>query len=601
MNKELSRVFLFIQSVTSNEINSLIKTFLMQTISGVCLVIMPLMLSYIVKEMILQDPITGLNWTFIIQLSLIFLAFAVIDIFFTRGVARGKILIAPKIRDNSASFLFSYLSKHSHKYIVNSTSGMLSNSILAGSNAITEGIWIFISEIWPAVVIVFTAVLILSFVSIPLALGILIWSIFFFYIAIRFTNERRPIGKKLSKARTKLAGEISDLLSNFITTKIFSRESYEQNRLNVSLDTEDKANFSYAVEAEKARVVFYFFAAIFKVFSLPLAAILLLDSENGIIYFMLVAFLGNTIINHLSVAANRLLYLYSQFTLLDESIRLILKPHDIMSTLEKSNQPIFSGDIIFSDVSFSYDGVNNIFSKLSVSITKGEKVALVGASGGGKTSFINLLLRLYDVDSGNIFIDETNIKNIPLNSLYANISLIPQDPSLFNRSIKENISYGDLSANDDAIFKAAKRADCDNFISRLEHRYDTNVGEKGIKLSGGQSQRISIARAFLKAAPIVVLDEATSALDSLTENTIQKTIDKEMTECTLLVIAHRLSTIKNMDRILVFENGSIVEDGSHASLISMKGVYFKMWSKQEEGAKGPISASNSVEGLNSEH
>jgi len=224
-----------------------------------------------------------------------------------------------------------------------------------------------------------------------------------------------------------------------------------------------------------------------------------------------------------------------------------------------------------------------MFVNKSIKIKGGEKVGLVGYSGAGKSTFVNLILRFYPITSGRILIDQQDISQITLESLRGQISLIPQEPALFHRTIKENISYGRPTATESEIIEAAKIANCHEFIEKCEHGYNTLLGERGTKLSGGEKQRISIARAILTNAPILILDEATSALDSVTENYIQESLSHLMEKKTALVIAHRLSTLASMDRILVFKKGIIVEQGSHEELIELEGYYKRMWDMQAHG------------------
>jgi ATP-binding cassette subfamily B protein len=224
-----------------------------------------------------------------------------------------------------------------------------------------------------------------------------------------------------------------------------------------------------------------------------------------------------------------------------------------------------------------------IFDDLNLTIEPKSKVGLVGFSGAGKTTLIKLLMRYYDLDDGTIEIDGQDISNCTQESLRNNIALIPQDPLLFHRTIMENIRYGQLDATDEDIINASKIANCHEFIVNLPNGYDTLVGERGVKLSGGQRQRIAIARAVLKDAPILILDEATSALDSYTERLIQDSLDNIMQHRTVIAVAHRLSTLQNLDRIIVFEHGKIIEDGSHDELLKKGGKYAMLWSMQVDG------------------
>ena len=254
--------------------------------------------------------------------------------------------------------------------------------------------------------------------------------------------------------------------------------------------------------------------------------------------------------------------------------------------MESANaKPIIvtKGEIEFKNVKFGYSAKKIIFNNLNVKIYPGEKVGLVGFSGSGKSTFVKLILRLNDIQDGEILIDGFNIKEATKGSLRFNIGMIPQEPDLFHRTIMENIRYGRRESTDSEIIEAAKRAHADEFIKELSEGYDALVGERGIKLSGGQRQRIAIARAILKNAPILILDEATSQLDSISENYIQESLWELMKGKTTLVVAHRLSTLLHMDRILVFERGVIVQDGRHDDLIKADGLYKNLWEAQVGG------------------
>jgi len=276
--------------------------------------------------------------------------------------------------------------------------------------------------------------------------------------------------------------------------------------------------------------------------------------------------------------------LYESFADSKEMVEILVTPHEVEDLPIATNLLVKDGRIEFNSISFSFDKNRGLIDNLSISIGSGEKVALIGPSGAGKSTIVKLLLRAFDITSGSILVDSQNIQHVTQESLRQNISLVPQDPVLFHRTLLENIRYGRPNATDDEVIEAAKLAHCDEFIDVLSLKYDTFVGERGIKLSGGERQRVAIARAILKNAPILVLDEATSSLDSHSESLIQDALDRLMKDKTSIVIAHRLSTIRKMDRILVIEGGKIIEDGSHEDLLNKdQGLYKKLWQLQAGG------------------
>ncbi|MCB9965350.1 MAG: ABC transporter ATP-binding protein [Rhodospirillales bacterium] len=270
-----------------------------------------------------------------------------------------------------------------------------------------------------------------------------------------------------------------------------------------------------------------------------------------------------------------------------EGMETITKAYHVT---DKENAPVLKvkqGVLECNSMQFRY-GANMIFDDFNLKIPAGQKVGLIGPSGAGKSSLVQLLLRLYDIEGGEILIDGQNIADVQQDSLRENIAVIPQSTDLLHRSLRENIGYGRLDATEDEIIAAAKRSHAHEFILNMEDKdgnkgYDAKVGERGVKLSGGQRQRIAIARAILKDAPILILDEATSALDSESEKLIQESLQDLMQGKTVIAIAHRLSTISHLDRLIVMDGGKIIEDGTHAQLLKNKGLYAKLWSMQSGG------------------
>jgi ATP-binding cassette subfamily B protein len=268
---------------------------------------------------------------------------------------------------------------------------------------------------------------------------------------------------------------------------------------------------------------------------------------------------------------------------ISDGVSVFVQSHEIVDKPAAPRLQVTRGEIVFADVTFVYPEGLAIFEHLDVTIEPKQQVGLVGFSGSGKSTFVNLILRMFECQHGEIRIDGQNILDVTQDSLRENVSMIPQDPQLFHRSLMENIRYGRLDASDAEVIEAARKAHAHEFILQTEKGYESLVGERGVKLSGGQRQRVAIARAILKDSPILILDEATSSLDSVTEKKIQLGLANLMQGRTVVVVAHRLSTVSHMDRILVFDQGKIVEDGSHDELLLADGQYARLWNMQAGG------------------
>jgi ABC-type multidrug transport system fused ATPase/permease subunit len=281
--------------------------------------------------------------------------------------------------------------------------------------------------------------------------------------------------------------------------------------------------------------------------------------------------------------ANGLPDTYDTVGSIRDSLAMLIVPREIKDRPGAAELAVTRGEIAFERVGFAYDHKKPIFEGLELTIPAGQRVGLVGHSGAGKTTLVALLMRLYDVQRGAIRVDGQSIADVTQASLRRSIGLIPQDVILFHRTLMENIRYGRPGASDAEVVRAAERAHAHEFITALPEGYRTLVGERGVKLSGGQRQRIAIARALLKDAPILVLDEATSALDSEAEGLIQAGINEAMSGKTVIAIAHRLSTLAHLDRLLVVDKGTVVEDGSHRDLLAQGGIYAALWSRQVGG------------------
>ncbi|HUS26243.1 MAG TPA: ABC transporter ATP-binding protein [Nevskiaceae bacterium] len=406
-----------------------------------------------------------------------------------------------------------------------------------------------------------------------------------FALLVPLIKRRQRLVTTREAASNHMAGHVADVIGNMDAVQAFAHEDFEtkQHEHNVR-DYTRKARRSWDYHNMRIDMAISPLYVLINVAGLALA--LTFGSNAATLAAIFVTFnyyAQATLIfwefNQTYRSIENAITEAAQFT------ELLLTPPALREIDKPIKLKINKGEVAFRNVDFAYnkDGGDPLFVNFNLRITPGEKLALVGHSGGGKTTVTKLLLRFVDVTSGELLIDGQNIAHGRLKDLRSRIAFVPQEPIMFHRTIRENIRYGDLKASDETVVAAAKKANAHEFIEKLPQGYDTLVGERGVKLSGGQRQRIAIARAIIKDAPILVLDEATSALDSESEKLIQAALWKLMEGRTAIVIAHRLSTIQKMDRIVVLEEGTISEQGTHKQLIAGNDTYAKLWEHQSGG------------------
>jgi ATP-binding cassette subfamily B protein len=487
------------------------------------------------------------------------------------------------MRKKIVSESMEYAMQHSNNFFQNNFAGSLANKVrdITGltDKILATIIYAFLGTILSLIIAFFTLLLVHKF----FAFGLLAWAALFIFMAIKGAKKVSPMSIAAADQQTKIMGNLVDVLGNISNIRLFSRRSFESNRIKALQD--DYAKFS------KRRDLFLikFYTLQGLTFSVYFAGCIILliwlYAQNRVTLgdFMLIFTVNTYIIHGMWQAMNEMRPFLENVGTINQALSIINQPLQIKDCNNAKDLKITRGEIVFENVGFSYDNSSALFCDKNIAIKAGQKIGLVGKSGGGKTTFVNLILRLFEVEQGRILIDGQNISSITQNSLRSSIGVIPQDPSLFHRTLLQNISYGCENASEPEIIEAAKKAHAHEFIQTLSESYNSLVGERGVKLSGGQRQRIAIARAFLKNAPILILDEATSQLDSITENLIQESLTNLMQDKTTIVIAHRLSTLKHMDRILVFDTGRIVEDGSHQELLDLNGTYKKLWDSQIGG------------------
>jgi len=484
-----------------------------------------------------------------------------------------------------------YTLGHAVSYFQADFAGRLANRIMQGGGAIRSIAVTLIDTLLYVAIYAVTALGIFSSVSPWLALPMALWIVGYGVLLRFFVPRAKERSLKVADTRSTLVGRVVDSYTNILTVKLFARGAEERSAVKEAV----KANTDAFLHSLRLNSTVSGLLSVMN--SLLLAAtgalsVLLWsrgamtsgEAASGLALVMRILAMSGWVMHTVRDV-------FENIGVVQESMQTIARPHGLVDVPQAPRLNVTRGEIRFENVSFHYGREDGVIEGLNLTVHPGEKVGLVGSSGAGKTTITSLLLRLHDVEGGRILIDGQDISTVTQDSLRASIAMVTQDTSLLHRSIKDNIAYGRPGARDREIEQAARLAHAHGFIMELEdHRgrrgYEAHVGERGVKLSGGQRQRIAIARVILKDAPILVLDEATSALDSEVEAAIQESLSTLMEGKTVIAIAHRLSTIAALDRLIVIEEGRIVEEGSHAELLKRGGLYARLWRRQSGGFLG---------------
>ncbi|PIR82489.1 ABC transporter permease [Candidatus Kaiserbacteria bacterium CG10_big_fil_rev_8_21_14_0_10_59_10] len=491
-------------------------------------------------------------------------------------------LWATGARASARYALTAYVTRHSRSYFSDHFAGSLANKInhaAAGSaDVVEEVLWQFLNFF-----VTIIASFVIAFLASPtIALILMAWVAIVAPLNVYFARKRVPLSAATQNIEAKLSGATVDLLSNITAMQEYARRAFEIDRLKIGILKRRAAGlrnwrFGEAVLLGNGLLQTFFSGA------MVLVAVYL--TQAGTISVGDIVLIIALVFN----IEERILFLGSNLNSFSEtwgeireSLEEILEPHQIVDKPGARPLEAVRGQLMFDNISFGYL-TPPLFRGLTLHIPAGQKVGLVGKSGSGKSTLTRLLLRHHELTGGAILIDGQNIAEATVDSVRKAIAVVPQEPVLFHRTIRENILYGRLDATDEEVERAARLANAHGFIEKLPKGYDTLVGERGVKLSGGERQRIVIARAILKNAPILLLDEATSALDSESEVAIQDALRMLMEGKTVIAIAHRLSTLHEMDRIVVLHDGEIVEDGTHDALIAEGGTYADLWRHQAGG------------------
>jgi len=488
-----------------------------------------------------------------------------------------------RVIENLYSSAFDYLIKHSYHFFISRFAGTLTRRVSKFAMAFETMLDCIMLQFFPTALFAVGTIIFLFSRNHILGIALGIWVICFVMFQLFVSKLRQPLRSARTEADSKMVGALADAISNQNTVTLFSGSEHEGNIFRKVTDYWRSA----VVRSWKADE---FIWSALGVFMLGINVGLLYGAvifwERGLVTigdFVLIQSYLLVLFNRLVSMNRELRRFYDSFADAGEMVEILEMPHEIKDAPDAKPLKTTRCEVSFKGVNFYFGESKPLLEDFNLNVKGGEKLALVGPSGAGKTTVTKLLLRLYDIAGGSIEIDGQNIAAVTQESLRDAIAFVPQEPILFHRTLMENIRYGKRDASDDEVIAAAKKAHCHEFISALPEGYQTFVGERGVKLSGGERQRVAIARAILKSAPILLLDEATSSLDSESEALIQEALQNLMEGKTVIVIAHRLSTIMKMDRIVVIENGKVIAEGTHRELLKQGGLYQKLWNIQAGG------------------
>ncbi len=483
--------------------------------------------------------------------------------------------------------------------------GRVATKVMQTALAVRD-VWMIVADILVFVVIYFvTLILIVGNFDLWVVVPFAVWLVLYAFAISYFVPRLGKVAQQQADARSLMTGRVTDAYTNIATVKLFSHTNREASYVRSAMQ-----DFMQTVYRQWRMIT------AFEVVNQLLSVMLIASTTGVVLWLWMQGKVGVGAVAAATAMALRLngishwimwefASLFEHIGTVRDGMTVLSRPHTVVDTPDAKPLEVSRGEIRFENMSFAYgaqpanggDGVNdsrrNVIENLNLTIHAGEKIGLVGRSGAGKSTIVNLLLRFYDLREGRILIDGQDIAHVTQDSLRTNVGMVTQDTSLLHRSVRENIVYGRPDASEEDMIAAAKRAEAHEFVQQLtdpagRQGYDAHVGERGVKLSGGQRQRIAIARVKLKDAPILLLDEATSALDSEVEAAIQASLYKLMEGKTVVAIAHRLSTIAAMDRLIVLDEGRVVEEGTHQSLLVLDGLYARLWAHQSGGFLGDV-------------
>lgn len=540
-----------------------------------------------------QQDFFAQNW----QLVAVFVGFFLVirPLTFAASAAFNGIVVPPNIYPMIQSRLHRWTLGHAVDYFDNDFAGRIAQKQMQTARALTEVAAETINVVAFALASIIGSVLLLLTIDGRIALALLVWLIGYIAMIRWFMPRIRKLSAARAGARTMVTGQVVDTITNIKTVKLFGNSKFEDRSALGAMAVLRERALEFGHLSTGFRFALMMTAGILPV--LLIGGTVMLWQSGGASPGDIAAAgsISIRIAQMTGWVSFSLMAMYANIGEVEDGMRTLTPPHGLVDTRDAVALTVPQGRVEYDAVTFRYGRQSGGIDGVSLTLEPGQKLGLVGASGAGKSTLVSLLLRLYDTEGGAVRIDGQNLTEVTQDSLRQSIGMVTQETAMFNRSARDNLMYGRPDATEDQIIEAAKRAEAHEFILGLEdHKgrtgYEAHLGERGVKLSGGQRQRIALARALLKDAPILVLDEATSALDSEVEASIQAALETAMKGKTVIAIAHRLSTIARMDRIVVMDDGRVVEDGTHTELLAHDGLYARYWHRQSGGFIGVAEA-----------
>lgn len=581
----------FFRWALSGSFSVLLVAGLISAAAGTLEVMSAIVLGYVIDTAIASDPTDFFttNWA-LVGLVLAFFVVAR-PIFFGLSSMANAVVVLPNLNPLVLTRLHKWTLGQSVTFFDDDFAGRVAQKQMQTARALTDVAGEIINVLCFAIASLVASALLLTSINGWMALALGVWLVLYLLMISWFMPRIRKRSKARANARAMVTGQIVDTITNVKTVKLFAHDQHEESAATEAVRSFRERALDYGV-----------IAATFRFCLMAVAGMVPVMLIGGTLWFWSVgaASAGDIaaagaisirIAQMTGWVSHVLMAIYANIGEVEDGMLTLTPPHSMADAQNASHLVVSEPSIAFQTVSFAYGRRTGGVEGINLTIAAGEKLGIVGASGAGKSTLVSLLLRLYDPEKGQILVGGFDVKQVTQESLRQHIGMVTQETAMFNRSARENILYGRPDASEEAMVSAAQRAEAHEFILGLQdHKgrtgYDAHLGERGVKLSGGQRQRIALARAILKNAPILVLDEATSALDSEVEASIQMALDNVMEGKTVLAIAHRLSTIARMDRIVVLDEGRIVETGTHDELLTSNGLYARFWRRQSGGFIG---------------